>query len=144
MTSIVSTILPLIVTISMIASAMSYHAHSFQHYHGPVEGPHHQITWSDKHGHHYHDYVAHPSYKFSYGVEDHHTKDYHGQKEHRDGKGYDFQQLEIHENSSTGHHLTGEYHLHEPGGNVRTVKYHADEHGFHPIVYNSGGIDHHY
>lgn len=40
----------------------------------------------DKHGHHHIDYVARPKYEFAYGVEDHHTGDYHGQKEHRDGK----------------------------------------------------------
>lgn len=61
------------------------HAHSFQHFHGPVIGNAREVTWKDKHGHHDHDYVAHPHYEFSYGVEDHHTGDYHGQKEHRDG-----------------------------------------------------------
>ncbi|CAB0027800.1 unnamed protein product [Trichogramma brassicae] len=63
----------------------SKHAHSFAHFHGPVEGHHHEITIPDKHGHHHTvDYVAHPKYKFAYGVEDHHTGDFHGQKEHRD------------------------------------------------------------
>lgn len=62
------------------------HAHSFQHFHGPVVGKAHEVTWEGKHGHHDHDYVAHPHYEFSYGVEDHHTGDYHGQKEHRDGR----------------------------------------------------------
>ncbi|XP_047368991.1 uncharacterized protein LOC124956786 isoform X1 [Vespa velutina] len=61
-----------------------HHAHSFQHFHGPVIGENQEVTWKDKHGHHHHDYVAHPHYEFSYGVEDHHTGDYHGQKEHRD------------------------------------------------------------
>lgn len=49
-------------------------------------GDDHEITWKDDHGHHHEDYVAQPNYAFSYGVEDHHTGDYHGQKEHRDGK----------------------------------------------------------
>ncbi|XP_046836713.1 uncharacterized protein LOC124432136 isoform X1 [Vespa crabro] len=62
-----------------------HHAHSFQHFHGPVIGENQEVTWKDKHGHIHHDYVAHPHYEFSYGVEDHHTGDYHGQKEHRDG-----------------------------------------------------------
>lgn len=48
-------------------------------------GHHDEITWKDKHGDHYHDYRAHPKYKFSYGVVDHHTKDHHDQSEHRDG-----------------------------------------------------------
>lgn len=48
-------------------------------------GDHEEITWKDKHGDHYHDYRAHPKYKFSYGVVDHHTKDHHDQSEHRDG-----------------------------------------------------------
>ena len=61
------------------------HAHSFAHFHGPVEGPGHEVTINDHHGHHTVDYVAHPKYEFAYGVEDHHTGDYHGQKEHRDG-----------------------------------------------------------
>lgn len=61
------------------------HAHSFHHFSGPVVGHHEEITWKDKHGHLHHDYRAHPKYKFAYGVEDKHTKDYHGQKEHRDG-----------------------------------------------------------
>ncbi|CAL7939851.1 unnamed protein product [Xylocopa violacea] len=102
------------------------HAHSFHHFIGPVEGPHEEITWKDKHGHHDHDYVAHPKYKFAYGVHDKHTKDYHGQEEHRDGK-----------------EVEGEYHLHEPGGNVRSVKYHSHPHGgFFAEVHNHGGNDH--
>ncbi|CAK9806554.1 Cuticle protein 19 [Anthophora plagiata] len=102
------------------------HAHSFHHFSGPVEGHHEEITWKDKHGHHYHDYIAHPKYKFAYGVDDKHTKDYHGQKEHRDGK-----------------EVEGEYHIHEPGGNVRSVKYHSDPHGgFFAEVHNFGGNDH--
>lgn len=61
------------------------HAHSFHHFSGPVVGHHEEITWKDKHGHLHHDYRAHPKYKFAYGVDDKHTKDYHGQKEQRDG-----------------------------------------------------------
>ncbi|XP_076237888.1 cuticular protein 11 [Calliopsis andreniformis] len=102
------------------------HAHSFHHFSGPVEGHHEEISWKDKHGDHYHDYRAHPKYKFAYGVDDKHTKDHHGQSEHRDGK-----------------EVEGEYHIHEPGGNVRTVKYHADPHGgFFAEVHNYGGNDH--
>lgn len=62
------------------------HAHSYHHFSGPVVGHHEEIVWKDKHGHHHHDYKAHPKYKYSYGVDDHHTKDHHGQKEHRDGE----------------------------------------------------------
>ncbi|XP_017756838.1 PREDICTED: cuticle protein 7-like [Eufriesea mexicana] len=101
------------------------HAHSFQHFHGPVVGHAREVTWDDKHGHHDHDYVAHPHYEFSYGVEDHHTGDYHGQKEHRDGK-----------------EVVGEYTIKEPGGNVRTVKYRAGKDGFFAHVLNSDGNDH--
>ncbi|KAF7381772.1 hypothetical protein HZH68_015645 [Vespula germanica] len=102
------------------------HAHSYQHFIGPVVGHHDEITWKDKHGDHYHDYRAHPKYKFSYGVVDHHTKDHHDQSEHRDGK-----------------KVEGEYQLHEPGGNVRVVKYHSDPHGgFFAEVHNHGGNDH--
>ncbi|KAK0078781.1 hypothetical protein PV325_002108 [Microctonus aethiopoides] len=102
------------------------HAHSFAHFHGPVVGPGHEVFVNDKHGHHHVDYVAYPKYEFAYGVEDHHTGDYHGQKEHRDGK-----------------NVAGEYSIKEPGGNVRTVKYHADPHGgFFAHVHNSGGNDH--
>ncbi|XP_048515990.1 cuticle protein 19-like [Athalia rosae] len=108
-----------------LAVSDAHKAHSFQHYHGPVEGPDQEVTWQDKHGHHHHDYVAHPKYEFAYGVEDHHTGDYHGQKEHRDGK-----------------NVVGEYTVKEPGGNTRTVKYHAGKHGFHAHVINSNGNDH--
>lgn len=71
------------VTLSL---SQGHTAHSFQHYHGPVEGPDTEVVWQDKHGHHHHDFAAHPKYEFAYGVEDHHTGDYHGQKEHRDGE----------------------------------------------------------
>ena len=75
-------------------------ANSFMHFHGPVEGPafevkvpyiphhteHNHLLGHDHHDHYSIDYVAHPKYQFSYGVEDHHTGDFHGQKESRDGK----------------------------------------------------------
>jgi hypothetical protein len=49
----------------------------------------------------------------------------------------------IYHNISAGKHVTGEYTIKEPGGNVRTVKYHADPHGgFFAHVQNSGGNDH--
>lgn len=42
-----------------------------------------------------------------------------------------------------GKELSGEYHLREPGGNVRTVKYYSDPHGgFFVHVENHGGNDH--
>ncbi|XP_046742263.1 cuticle protein 19-like [Diprion similis] len=112
-------------TLMSVDDASCHKAHSHQHFHGPVVGPHHEVSWKGKHGHHHVDYVAHPKYDFGYGVEDHHTKDFHSQKEHRDGK-----------------NVAGEYSLHEPGGNVRTVKYHADKSGFHAVVHNSNGNDH--
>ncbi|KAJ9591088.1 hypothetical protein L9F63_002369, partial [Diploptera punctata] len=68
---------------------------------------------------------AHPKYEFAYGVTDHKTGDNHSQKESRDGDV-----------------VVGEYSLHEPGGNVRVVKYHADKDGFHAHVINSNGNDH--
>ncbi|XP_011314291.1 cuticle protein 7 [Fopius arisanus] len=101
--------------------------YSFQHHHGPVTGHDQKVTWTDKHGHHHHDYVAEPHYKYSYGVQDHHTHDMHGQKEHGDDHG-----------------VVGEYSVHEPGGNVRTVKYFSDHNGFHAEVHNSHGWIHHY
>ncbi|XP_003426834.1 cuticle protein 19-like [Nasonia vitripennis] len=101
-------------------------AYSYQHFYGPVHGHHYEVTWYDKHGHKSHDFKADPKYKFAYGVDDHHTHDLHGQKEYRDGKD-----------------LHGEYHIHEPGGNVRTVKYYSDPHGgFFAEVHNHGGNDH--
>lgn len=114
-----------LVSLMKFESVYGHKAHSFQHFHGPVEGAGQEVSWKDKHGHHHVDYVAHPKYEFAYGVEDHHTKDFHGHKEHRDGK-----------------NVAGEYSLHEPGGNVRTVKYHADKGGFHATVHNSNGNDH--
>lgn len=79
-------------------------ASSYMHFHGPVQGPeyevkvphvvldHHVDEHNYLHEHRHHDghytvdYVAHPKYEFSYGVEDHHTGDFHGQKESRDGE----------------------------------------------------------
>ncbi|XP_047098488.1 cuticle protein 8-like [Schistocerca piceifrons] len=63
---------------------------------------------------------AYPKYEFEYGVSDGHTGDHHSQKEHRDGDV-----------------VTGEYSLKEADGSVRTVKYHADKSGFHPVVHHS-------
>ncbi|XP_076283931.1 adult-specific cuticular protein ACP-22-like [Lasioglossum baleicum] len=114
-----------VLVLAAVRSGLAGHAHSFAHFHGPVEGPHHEVSHHDKHGHHV-DYVAHPKYEFSYGVDDHHTGDHHGQKEHRDGK-----------------NVAGEYTVKEPGGNVRVVKYHADPHGgFFAYVHNSNGNNH--
>lgn len=76
------------------------------HFHGPVQGPEYEVKvphividhfdeHNYLHGHdheHRHqdgytvDYVAHPKYEFSYGVEDHHTGDFHSQKESRHGE----------------------------------------------------------
>ena len=74
-----------IVSLVGFEPGLAGHALSFAHFHGPVEGPGHEIVVTDKHGHHHVDYYAHPKYHFAYGVEDHHTGDFHGQKEHRDG-----------------------------------------------------------
>ncbi|KAJ8667008.1 hypothetical protein QAD02_008670 [Eretmocerus hayati] len=105
-------------------SAEAGHAHSFQHFHGPVHGDDKEVMWLDKHGKQHRDYEAPAHYEFAYGVQDHHTGDYHGQKEQRDGKA-----------------VAGEYTVKEPDGNIRTVKYHADEDGFHAVVHNSRGND---
>lgn len=43
----------------------------------------------------------------------------------------------------SGKAVAGEYTVKEPDGNIRTVKYHADEDGFHATVHNSHGNDHH-
>ncbi|XP_068083972.1 cuticle protein 19-like [Anabrus simplex] len=100
------------------------HAESFIHFVGPVIGhaqPIHGVV-KDKHGHEEHivDYVAYPHYEYKYGVADHHTGDFHGQQESRDG-----------------HKVVGEYSLKEKSGNVRTVKYVADKDGFRAEVHNS-------
>ncbi|XP_012267640.2 cuticle protein 19-like [Athalia rosae] len=109
----------------LVRNVSSEGAHSYQHFHGPVEGHDRVVQYLDKHGHHRTDYLGHPKYSFAYGVEDHHTGDFHGQKEQRDGD-----------------EVVGEYSLKEPSGNVRTVKYHADKDGFHAVVHNTGGNDH--
>ncbi|XP_011861015.1 PREDICTED: uncharacterized protein LOC105558105 [Vollenhovia emeryi] len=120
-------------TLLLIDAKPEGHAHSFQHFHGPVTGSEHEITWDDDDGHHHEDYVAQPHYAFSYGVDDHHTGDYHGQKEQRDGTD-----------------VFGEYTVKEPDGNIRTVKYRAGKDGFHAKVHNSHRNDrqqdvyHHY
>lgn len=71
-------------------------ASSYVQFHGPVEGPEYEVKVPQHHddGNHLSgqdhghavDYVAHPKYEFSYGVEDHHTGDFHKQKEIRDGE----------------------------------------------------------
>ena len=38
-----------------------------------------------------------------------------------------------------GKTVAGEYTVKEPNGNIRTVKYHADEDGFHATIHNSHG-----
>ncbi|XP_046980679.1 adult-specific cuticular protein ACP-20-like [Schistocerca americana] len=105
------------------------YAHSYAHQTGPVVGPAHAVTVGGYGGHssygghghgHSVDYVAYPKYEFEYGVSDGHTGDHHSQKEHRDGDV-----------------VTGEYSLKEADGSVRTVKYHADKSGFHPVVHHS-------
>ncbi|KMQ95273.1 cuticle protein [Lasius niger] len=113
-------------TLLLVNAKPDGYAHSFQHFHGPVMGDENEVTWNDDHGHHHEDYVAHPHYAFSYGVEDHHTGDYHGQKEQRDGT-----------------EVFGEYTVKEPDGNIRTVKYQAGKDGFHAQVHNSHRSDHH-
>ncbi|XP_015593224.1 cuticle protein isoform X2 [Cephus cinctus] len=115
-------------------------ASSFMHFHGPVEGPEYEVKvphvvhrneYDHLHGqdHENHgytfDYVAHPKYEFSYGVEDYHTGDFHAQKESRDGS-----------------NVSGEYSVMEPGGTIRIVSYHADKDGFHATVRTSGHNDH--
>lgn len=73
-------------------------ASSYVQFHGPVAGPEfevkvprseHQDDSNHLRGleHEYAlDYVAHPKYEFSYGVQDHHTGDFHDQREVRDGE----------------------------------------------------------
>lgn len=79
-------------------------ASSYMHFQGPVQGPEYEVKVPhvpvDHHGEHNYlthyehrphdgytvDYVAKPKYEFSYGVEDHHTGDFHGQKESSDGE----------------------------------------------------------
>nr|XP_050867676.1 interleukin enhancer-binding factor 3-like [Vespula vulgaris] len=118
-------------------------ASSYIHFHGPVEGPEYEVkvpyvVLKNQHNHFSHgqdrhlqdheyalDYIANPKYQFAYGVEDHHTGDFHGQKESRNG-----------------HSVSGEYSVKEPGGALRVVSYHADKDGFHAVVHTSGKNDH--
>ncbi|CAK9806566.1 Cuticle protein 8 [Anthophora plagiata] len=113
-------------------------ASSYLQFHGPVEGPayrvkvpyDHKDTTNDLHGQEHDngdsfDYVAHPKYEFSYGVEDHETGDFHAQKETRDGNS-----------------VSGQYSVKEPGGGIRVVNYRADKDGFHAVVHTSGRNDH--
>ncbi|XP_044011214.1 uncharacterized protein LOC122854532 [Aphidius gifuensis] len=120
-------------------------ASSFMNFHGPVEGPQYEVKVpyviphhnehnglhsqeeDDEHPTHGYtlDYFGHPKYEFSYGVEDHHTGDFHQQKEIRDGDS-----------------VAGSYSVKEPGGTIRTVTYKADKDGFHAVVHTSGKNDH--
>ncbi|KAI4483215.1 hypothetical protein M0804_008270 [Polistes exclamans] len=118
-------------------------ASSYIHFHGPVEGPEYEVkvpyvVLKNEHNYLSHgqnhpiedqgyaiDYVANPNYQFAYGVEDHYTGDFHGQKESRNG-----------------HSVSGEYSVKEPGGTLRVVSYHADKDGFHAVVHTSGKNDH--
>ncbi|XP_035728644.1 uncharacterized protein LOC118444461 [Vespa mandarinia] len=120
-------------------------ASSYIHFHGPVEGPEYEVkvpyVFLKNQNNHFSqrigqdqdfqdhgdslDYIANPKYQFAYGVEDHHTGDFHGQKESRNG-----------------HSVSGEYSVKEPGGALRIVSYHADKDGFHAIVHTSGKNDH--
>ncbi|XP_033339145.2 uncharacterized protein LOC117227753 [Megalopta genalis] len=111
-------------------------ASSYVQFQGPVEGPEYEVKvpqQQDDGNHLRHDeeheyavdYVAHPRYEFSYGVEDHNTGDFHNQKETRDGSS-----------------VSGEYSVKEPGGSVRVVRYRADKDGFHAVVQTSGETDH--
>lgn len=64
---------------------------------------------------------AYPSYKYGYRVVDTRSGDTHSQQETRDGD-----------------KVVGHYSLQEPDGNVRTVKYVADNNGFQAQVHNTG------
>ncbi|KDR13910.1 Cuticle protein 19.8 [Zootermopsis nevadensis] len=66
------------------------------------------------------DYSAYPSYKYGYRVADVRTGDTHSQQEARDGDT-----------------VVGQYSVQEPDGNVRTVKYVADNNGFQAQVHNT-------
>nr|CAH7756924.1 unnamed protein product [Callosobruchus chinensis] len=68
----------------------------------------------------------HAHYKFAYGVKDPHTHDHKDQHEHREG-----------------HHVDGEYSLHEPDGTHRVVKYKSDHKtGFEAVVDRDGIAKH--
>ncbi|XP_076271426.1 cuticle protein 18.6-like [Rhynchophorus ferrugineus] len=60
-------------------------------------------------------------YEFNYGIQDPHTGDFHSQEE-----------------KSDGHHVVGQYSLHEADGTVRIVKYSDDGHGFNAVVERQG------
>ncbi|XP_030749713.1 cuticle protein 19-like [Sitophilus oryzae] len=60
-------------------------------------------------------------YEFAYAVQDPHTGDYHSQEE-----------------KSDGHHVVGQYSLHEADGTIRIVKYSDDGHGFNAVVEKQG------
>ena len=68
---------------------------------------------------------AYPQYNYGYGVMDDGTGDSHSQQESRDGDS-----------------VVGHYTVEEPSGNTRTVKYYADNSGFHAHVLNSGVNNH--
>ncbi|KAK1123123.1 hypothetical protein K0M31_008756 [Melipona bicolor] len=129
-------------------------ANSYLQFHGPVEGPVFEVKVpyedSSNHLHGYEqqhelpyalDYVAHPKYEFSYGVEDHQTGDFHAQKETRDGISF---AASVHSWAflSAGSSVSGQYSVKEPGGSVRVVRYRADKDGFHAVVHTSGKNDH--
>ncbi|KOX74742.1 Cuticle protein 8 [Melipona quadrifasciata] len=129
-------------------------ANSYLQFHGPVEGPVFEVKvpYEDSsnhlHGHEQQqelpyalDYVAHPKYEFSYGVEDHQTGDFHAQKETRDGISF---AASVHSWAflSAGSSVSGQYSVKEPGGSVRVVRYRADKDGFHAVVHTSGKNDH--
>lgn len=63
---------------------------------------------------------AYPSYKYGYRVSDAKSGDSHSQQESREGDT-----------------VVGQYSLQEPDGNVRTVKYVADNNGFQAQVHNT-------
>ncbi|XP_063615094.1 pro-resilin-like [Penaeus indicus] len=64
-------------------------------------------------------------YAFNYGVQDAYFGTNFGHAESRDG-----------------YNTEGVYYVHLPDGRLQTVKYYADEHGFHPEVAYSG-VAHH-
>ncbi|BET01133.1 Cuticular protein [Nesidiocoris tenuis] len=82
------------------------------HHHKPKHEEHHQ----------HEDYHDEPNYKYEYKVDDHHTGDFKGQAETREGDT-----------------VKGFYMLKEADGTVREVHYTADPHnGFNAVVKKSG------
>ncbi|XP_063615095.1 pro-resilin-like [Penaeus indicus] len=75
------------------------------------------------HGKGIHHAPAH--YAFNYGVQDAYFGTNFGHAESRDG-----------------YKTEGVFYVHLPDGRLQTVKYYADEHGFHPEVAYSG-VAHH-